>query len=90
MSHNTLHPLLLNIPNTRYNNLTHLTDDPGNTELHMYFIPLTEEDDYDFTRLQNLINTLTDEHLTSMGDHSEEAITITQNNELILIINLNK
>lgn len=74
-------------PNFRINDLTKQTDDPGNTELFVIFIP-SGYDEHEETIPE--IESLCQEHLTSEGDHHEEYHIMTQNNDIVLILNFNK
>jgi len=71
-------------------NLTEDTDDPGNTELYIVLIPFGEYDEEEAHARplqEDIKQILEGEHFTSEGDHVEEVLITTQNNEFLIIIN---
>lgn len=88
MENHPFYLALLNLwPSLRMVDLTKETDDPGNTELFIIFLP-TDYDEQEGAELE--IRKLEYINLNSSGDHHEELTIISQNNELVLIINNNK
>jgi len=77
--------------NARIINLTKETDDPGNTELYIVFVPLGEYDDVEVHDVQ-LLRFIGEKITESLpeGDHFDEVHITSQNNEFLLIINRNK
>lgn len=78
--------------------LTETTDDPGNTELYLIYVPemSTDDDNDDYlsidwdAKAKDLQNKLQTETFTSEGDHSEQVTVLTQNTELLIILNFCK
>lgn len=82
---------------TRQTNLDHLTDDPGNTSLDLVFIPFNHPDNSIYDLMEQMPKTKYHkfkkeirDSFDSSGDHCEEVLFCTQNNEYLLIINSNK
>lgn len=69
--------------------LTETTDDPGNTELFLAYIPFESDEMPNAKQCDHLL-TMLYKQFTSSGDHHEEITILLQNNELILIFNNNK
>jgi len=75
----------------RTHDLTESTDDPGNTELYIFFVPAGDYDDNEIHEgdLQGLIQHKLTKGLIE-GDHFDEVIVTSQNNEFLVIVNRNK
>lgn len=87
----------------RQTNHDDLTDDPGNTCLDLVFIPFNHPDpeDYPFDPNHEMLIEMPENKYSkfkteirkafdSSGDHCEECLFCTQNNEYLIIINSNK
>ena len=76
----------------RFNDLTEITDDPGNTCLFTVHLPFSEDPDFIQPTPKQLGHLLTAllQQFDSEGDYSEEILIITQNAEAIIILNFNK
>lgn len=74
--------------------LTNYTDDPNNTSLILFFLyPIDEIKDYHKFNSKEFHNEIIEDLkliYDDSGDHSEELSIIAQNDELVLILNLNK
>lgn len=77
--------------NARHVDLTDATDDPGNTGLYIVFVPFGEYDDEEAHKpqLHELIKGRLEEQL-NQGDHFDEILVTSQNNEFLIILNSNK
>ena len=73
----------------RIYDLTETTDDPGNTELYLVFIPCEYDGQTDQEGLAEIKSKLKT-YFSSDGDRHEEITVLTQNNEILIIFNNNK
>lgn len=80
-----------NINKARIIDQTDNTDDPGNTNLWLAFVPFDDNEceQPEKSELDQITKELQENCFTSAGDCHEEIITLAQNNEFLIILNAN-
>lgn len=86
----------LDLDLSRTYDLTFTTDDPGNTELALGYIPLNNNLDF-FSKSKECqvsfelsIKKCLEDYFDNSSDFSEEVFVSSQNNEILILINANQ